>query len=85
MVILAQMFLVATKNMPDPDKENPDAVTSKLTSEEQEQLELAKQEIKEAKSLEELNDVAERWKGFYKVKEFVEAGQKRRVELTMKK
>ena len=69
----------------EKDKEKADDVTSKLTLEEQEQLELAKQEIRESKSLEELNDVAERWKGFYKVKEFVEAGQKRRAELTKKK
>ena len=53
-----------------------------LTEDEKENLDLAIQEIKEAKSLQELNDVAKRWSGFYTVAAFVQAGSKRKAELS---
>ena len=53
-----------------------------LTEEEKNNLDLAIQEIKEAKSLQELNDVAKRWSGFYSVAAFVQAGSKRKAELS---
>lgn len=63
----------------------PAAPAQQLTEEQRDNLELALQEIKEAKSLQELTDVANRWSGFMSLREFVAAGQARRSELMQKK
>lgn len=54
---------------------------STLTESEKEDLFLAIDEIKQCKTIDELNNVAEKWKGFYKVAEFVKAGQIKKQEL----
>ena len=52
----------------------------KMNEKEQDDLSLAIDEIKHCKTREELDAVAERWKGFYKVPEFVKAGQTKAQE-----
>lgn len=52
--ILMQMFLVPTKDIADPDKETPEDVTKAKNSEADNDISLAKQLIKEAKTEQDL-------------------------------
>ena len=53
----------------------------KLSEKEQDDLALAIDEIKHCRSIAELESVAGKWKGFYKIPEFVRAGQVKKQEL----
>lgn len=72
------LYIYAGEDLPDNDapKNGP-----KLNESQTLDLELAIQEIKECKSIDELNACANRWSAFFKVPAFVEAGQKKRKEL----
>jgi len=76
------LYIYAGEDLPSEGTSAPKEV--KLTKEEEMNLELAIQEIKECKSEEELSAVANRWEGFYKVEAFVKAGQIKRQELINK-
>lgn len=71
------LYIYAGEDLPDNDTKP----APKLNEKEQEDLALAIDEIKHCKSIDELNNVAESWKGFYKIPEFVKAGQIKRQEL----
>lgn len=77
------LYIYAGEDLPSEGVSAPKEV--KLTKEEELNLELAIQEIKECKSEEELSAVANRWEGFYKVEAFVKAGQMKRQELNNNK
>lgn len=77
------LYIYAGEDLPSEGVSAPKEV--KLTKEEEMNLELAIQEIKECKSEEELSAVANRWEGFYKVEAFVKAGQMKRQELNNNK
>ena len=74
------LYIYAGEDLPSNTTSEPTRQV-KLTPEEEMQLELAIQEIKECKSEQELTDVAKRWEGFYKVEAFVKAGQVKKMEL----
>lgn len=59
--ILMQMFLVPTKDIADPDKETPEDVTKAKNSDDDENISLAKQLIKEAKTAQDLTKI---WSDF---------------------
>ena len=77
------LYIYAGEDLPSDTTSEP-ARQVKLTPEEEMQLELAIQEIKECKSEQELTDVAKRWEGFFKVEAFVKAGQVKKMELITK-
>ena len=64
------LYIYAGEDLP-----NDDTKKQTLSEQEQDDLSLAIDEIKHCKSRQELDDTAEKWKGFYKVPEFVKAGQ----------
>lgn len=66
---------------PKNSQKNTLKPASSLTEKEREDLNLAIDEIKRSKSREELQNVAERWKGFYIIEEFVKAGQVKSQQL----
>lgn len=70
------LYIYAGEDLPDDECKVP----VKLSEKEQDDLSLAIDEIKHCKSREELDIVAEKWKGFYKHPDFIKAGQKKAQE-----
>lgn len=74
---LSQMFLVPTKEIDDPDKETPDSVVDNDPD-----LDLALQMVKETTNVAELHKVWDDYKGMQTSKAFVDAVTKKNRELT---
>lgn len=70
------LYIYAGEDLPYSDEKT----LPQLDEKQQQDLEIAIDEIKRCKSREELDDIAEKWKGFYKVPEFVKAGQTKAQE-----
>ncbi len=73
------LYIYAGEDLPDGDGKV--APTPKLTEKEQDDLALAIDEIKHCKSIDELTDVAKKWKGFQNVPAYLKAGQIKKQEL----
>ena len=73
------LYIYAGEDLPDGDSKVTPA--PKLTEKEQDDLALAIEEIKHCKSIDELTDVAKKWKGFQNVPAYLLAGQMKKQEL----
>ena len=73
------LYIYAGEDLPDGDSKVTPA--PKLTEKEQDDLALAIDEIKHCKSIDELTDVAKKWKGFQNVPAYLKAGQIKKQEL----
>lgn len=73
------LYIYAGEDLPDGDSKVSPA--PKLTEKEQDDLALAIDEIKHCKSIDELTDVAKKWKGFQNVPAYLKAGQIKKQEL----
>lgn len=73
------LYIYAGEDLPDGDSKV--APAPKLTEKEQDDLALAIDEIKHCKSIDELTDVAKKWKGFQNVPAYLKAGQIKKQEL----
>ena len=73
------LYIYAGEDLPDGDSKVTPA--PKLTEKEQDDLALAIEEIKHCKSIDELTDVAKKWKGFQNVPAYLKAGQIKKQEL----
>lgn len=73
------LYIYAGEDLPDGDGKV--APAPKLTEKEQDDLALAIDEIKHCKSIDELADVAKKWKGFQNVPAYLLAGQMKKQEL----
>ena len=73
------LYIYAGEDLPDGDGKV--APAPKLTEKEQDDLALAIDEIKHCKSMDELTDVAKKWKGFQNVPAYLKAGQVKKQEL----
>lgn len=73
------LYIYAGEDLPDGDCKV--APAPKMTEKEQDDLALAIDEIKQCKSMEELTDVAKKWKGFQNVPAYLKAGQVKKQEL----
>ena len=73
------LYIYAGEDLPDGDSKVTPA--PKLTEKEQDDLALAIDEIKHCKSMDELTDVAKKWKGFQNVPAYLKAGQIKKQEL----
>lgn len=73
------LYIYAGEDLPDGDSKVTPA--PKLTEKEQDDLALAIDEIKHCKSIDELTDVAKKWKGFQNVPAYLKAGQMKKQEL----
>lgn len=73
------LYIYAGEDLPDGDSKVTPA--PKLTENEQDDLALAIDEIKHCKSIDELTDVAKKWKGFQNVPAYLKAGQIKKQEL----
>ena len=73
------LYIYAGEDLPDGDSKVTPA--PKLTEKEQDDLALAIDEIKHCKSIDELTDVAKKWKGFQNVPAYLKAGQLKKQEL----
>lgn len=73
------LYIYAGEDLPDGDSKVTPA--PKLTEKEQDDLALAIDEIKHCKSIDELADVAKKWKGFQNVPAYLLAGQMKKQEL----
>ena len=73
------LYIYAGEDLPDGDGKV--APAPKMTEKEQDDLALAIDEIKHCKSMDELTDVAKKWKGFQNVPAYLKAGQIKKQEL----
>ena len=73
------LYIYAGEDLPDGDSKVTPA--PRLTEKEQDDLALAIDEIKHCKSIDELTDVAKKWKGFQNVPAYLLAGQMKKQEL----
>ena len=73
------LYIYAGEDLPDSDSKV--APAPKLSEKEQDDLALAIDEIKHCKSIDELTDVAKKWKGFQNVPAYLKAGQIKKQEL----
>ena len=73
------LYIYAGEDLPDGDGKV--APAPKMTEKEQDDLSLAIGEIKHCKSMDELTDVAKKWKGFQNVPAYLKAGQIKKQEL----
>ena len=73
------LYIYAGEDLPDGDGKV--APAPKMTEKEQDDLALAIDEIKHCKSIDELTDVAKKWKGFHNVPAYLKAGQIKKQEL----
>ena len=73
------LYIYAGEDLPDGDGKV--APAPKMTEKEQDDLSLAIDEIKHCKSMDELTDVAKKWKGFQNVPAYLKAGQIKKQEL----
>lgn len=73
------LYIYAGEDLPDGDSKVTPA--PKLSEKEQDDLALAIDEIKHCKSIDELTDVAKKWKGFQNVPAYLKAGQIKKQEL----
>ena len=73
------LYIYAGEDLPDGDSKVTPA--PRLTEKEQDDLALAIDEIKHCKSMDELTDVAKKWKGFQNVPAYLLAGQMKKQEL----
>ena len=73
------LYIYAGEDLPDGDGKV--APAPKMTEKEQDDLALAIDEIKHCKSIDELTDVAKKWKGFQNVPAYLKAGQIKKQEL----
>lgn len=73
------LYIYAGEDLPDGDSKV--APAPKLSEKEQDDLALAIDEIKHCKSIDELTDVAKKWKGFQNVPAYLKAGQIKKQEL----
>ena len=73
------LYIYAGEDLPDGDSKVTPA--PRLTEKEQDDLALAIDEIKHCKSIDELTDVAKKWKGFQNVPAYLKAGQMKKQEL----
>lgn len=73
------LYIYAGEDLPDGDSKVTPA--PKMTEKEQDDLALAIDEIKHCKSIDELTDVAKKWKGFQNVPAYLKAGQIKKQEL----
>lgn len=73
------LYIYAGEDLPDGDSKVTPA--PKMTEKEQDDLALAIDEIKHCKSMDELTDVAKKWKGFQNVPAYLKAGQIKKQEL----
>ena len=73
------LYIYAGEDLPDGDSKVTPA--PRLTEKEQDDLALAIDEIKHCKSMDELTDVAKKWKGFQNVPAYLKAGQMKKQEL----
>lgn len=73
------LYIYAGEDLPDGDSKVSPA--PRLTEKEQDDLALAIDEIKHCKSIDELTDVAKKWKGFQNVPAYLKAGQIKKQEL----
>lgn len=73
------LYIYAGEDLPDGDSKVASA--PKLSEKEQDDLALAIDEIKHCKSIDELTDVAKKWKGFQNVPAYLKAGQIKKQEL----
>ena len=73
------LYIYAGEDLPDGDVKV--APAPKMTEKEQDDLALAIDEIKHCKSMDELTDVAKKWKGFQNVPAYLKAGQIKKQEL----